>query len=108
MTTSEDAQTPATVTPKKRFIGKARAEALRKKATEQQSGPNIEDGVIATRGTCPNSIPVLIPLGALPRGGRVANQIPNDILDDPALNEAIKIVSSYRISLTVVTAKLQL
>jgi hypothetical protein len=29
---------------------------------------------------------------AIPRGGRVANQIPADILEDPALNEAIKIV----------------
>jgi hypothetical protein len=94
MTTSEDAQAPTTVIPKKRFIGKARAETLRKKASEQQSGPNIEDGVIATRGTCPNFRTLLIPLGAAPRGGRVANQIPADILEDPALNEAIKIVLS--------------
>ena len=33
-------------------------------------------------------------LGTVPRGGRIANQIPVDILEDPALNEAIKIVSS--------------
>ena len=45
----EQPSTPAAATPKKRFIGKARAEALRKKAAEH-SGSNIEDGVIATRG----------------------------------------------------------
>jgi len=45
----EQPSTQTAATPKKRFIGKARAEALRKKAA-QQSGGNIEDGVIATRG----------------------------------------------------------
>ena len=49
----ENAQQPSTTstTPKKRFIGKARAEALRRKNAEQQSGPNIEDGVISLKGT---------------------------------------------------------
>lgn len=79
MTTADEAPTGNT-TKKKRFIGRARAEALRRKAVEQQSGPNIEDGVVATRST-------------LPRGGRVANQISAEILEDEALNEAIKIVS---------------
>ena len=46
--TAEDVAQPSGV-PKKRFIGKARAEALRKKAAEQ-SGSNIEDGVLATQG----------------------------------------------------------
>jgi hypothetical protein len=41
---------PITTGPKKRFIGKARAEALRKKATENNSGPNIEDGIITRKG----------------------------------------------------------
>jgi 2-(3-amino-3-carboxypropyl)histidine synthase len=79
--TAEDEQTASvgSAGPKKRFIGKARAEALRKRVAEQSSSPNIEDGVIATRNS-------------LPRGGRVANQIPAEILEDKALNEAIKIV----------------
>jgi len=54
MTASEGnaQQSSATsATPKKRFIGKARAEALRRKNAEQQSGPNIEDGVISLNGT---------------------------------------------------------
>ena len=50
MTTFTEASLPL-ATPKKRFIGKARAEAIRKKASENQSGPNIEDGMIATKGT---------------------------------------------------------
>jgi hypothetical protein len=33
-------------------------------------------------------------IGTTPRGGRVVNQIPADILEDSALNEAIKIVYS--------------
>ena len=78
MRTADGAPTENT-TKKKKFIGRARAEALRRKAVEQQSGPNIEDGAVATRNT-------------LPRGGRVANQIPTEILEDEALNEAIKIV----------------
>jgi hypothetical protein len=49
----ENAQQSSTTSaaPKKRFIGKARAEALRRKNAEQQSGPNIEDGVISLKGT---------------------------------------------------------
>ena len=50
MTAVEDQPAVPATGPKKRFIGKARAEALRRKAAEQSSGPNIEDGVIATRG----------------------------------------------------------
>ena len=50
MTAVENTPSAPAPGPKKRFIGKARAEALRRKATES-SGPNIEDGVIATRGT---------------------------------------------------------
>jgi len=94
MTGTEDGQSVPTTTsstaPKKRFIGKARAEALRRqKAAEQaSSGPNIEDGVIATRSPLP------------PRGGRVANQIPAEILEDKALNEAIKIVSPHTKEIT--------
>lgn len=49
MTTSEDTGQSSSG-PRKRYIGKARAEALRKKAGEQK-GPNIEDGILVARGT---------------------------------------------------------
>jgi len=92
MATPDEAQSVVSPSgPKKRFIGKARAEASRRKAAEQNTGPNIEDGVIATRGII--SIRRKLTLtGTAPRGGRIANQIPADILEDAALNEAIKIV----------------
>jgi len=54
MTASEENAQPSSgtsATPKKRFIGKARAEALRRKNAEQESGPNIEDGLISLKGT---------------------------------------------------------
>jgi hypothetical protein len=51
MTASDANSTPVPAVPKKRFIGKARAEALRKRLAENHSGPNIEDGVIITKGT---------------------------------------------------------
>jgi len=48
-------------------------------------------------------------LGTQPRGGRVVNQIPVDILEDPALNEAIKIVTSLNSpTKDVASSKLQL
>jgi hypothetical protein len=47
----DEAATKPSVTPKKRFIGKARAEALRKKASEQRP-PNIEDGQVTLKGMC--------------------------------------------------------
>jgi hypothetical protein len=50
MTAPEEAQNTPSNGPKKRFIGKARAEALRRKAAEQNSGPSIEDAVITARG----------------------------------------------------------
>lgn len=53
MTASNDGPSEPLTTPKKRFIGKAKAEALRKRASENQSGGNIEDGVIALKGTLP-------------------------------------------------------
>lgn len=53
MITSEDGPARPSTTPKKRFIGKAKAEALRKKASESQSNGNIEDGVIALKGAFP-------------------------------------------------------
>jgi hypothetical protein len=55
MTASEDYPSRPLSTPKKRFIGKAKAEALRKKASEQ-SGVNIEDGVLTTRGIIIQSV----------------------------------------------------
>jgi hypothetical protein len=88
MTSSDDAPTSG---PKKRFIGKARAEALRKKLAENQSGPNIEDGVISTISM--NKLVARLILGIQPRGGRIVNQIPAEVLEDVALNEAIKIVN---------------
>ena len=54
MTTSEDSPARLSTTPKKRFIGKAKAEALRKKASENQAGGNIEDGVITLKGAFPS------------------------------------------------------
>ena len=54
MTTSEDGPARLSTTPKKRFIGKAKAEALRKKASENQAGGNIEDGVITLKGAFPS------------------------------------------------------
>ena len=53
MTTSEDGPARPLTTPKKRFIGKAKAEALRRKASENQAGGNIEDGVITLKGALP-------------------------------------------------------
>jgi hypothetical protein len=53
MMASEDGPNRSLSTPKKRFIGKAKAEALRKKAVEIQSGGNIEDGVITLKGEFP-------------------------------------------------------
>lgn len=53
MTGSEDGLNLSVNTPKKRFIGKAKAEALRKKAFENQSGGNIEDGIINLKGATP-------------------------------------------------------
>ena len=50
MTAAEEAQNTPSNGPKKRFIGKARAEALRRKAVEQNSGPSIEDAVVTARG----------------------------------------------------------
>jgi hypothetical protein len=44
---------PATAAPKKRFIGKAKAEALRRQALlqkEKKEGISIEDGVVALKG----------------------------------------------------------
>lgn len=50
MTSFEDeSTTKLSVTPKKKFIGKARAEALRRRASGQQP-PNIEDGQVALKG----------------------------------------------------------
>lgn len=101
MTTSEEGPSRPSNTPKKRFIGKAKAEALRKKASEQ-SGVNIEDGVLTPRGICYSTLSDLfLWLGTTPRGGRVVNQIPADILEDSALNEAIKIVSFFLYSVNV-------
>ena len=60
-------------TPKKRFVGKARAEAVRKKASESENGVNIEDGVIMrTTSTTLSYFLKLI--------GRIVNLIPVDIL----------------------------
>lgn len=42
----------------------------------------------------------MLMIATAPRGGRVANQIPAEILEDVALNEAIKIVYSPVIILT--------
>jgi hypothetical protein len=53
MTASKDGPSQSSTTPKKRFIGKAKAEALRKRASEHQSGGNIEDGVIVLKGVLP-------------------------------------------------------
>ena len=50
MTTDVETPVVPSTGPKKRFIGKARAEALRRKQLENQSGPNIEDGVISLKG----------------------------------------------------------
>lgn len=95
MTSFEDeSTTKLSVTPKKKFIGKARAEALRRRASGQQP-PNIEDGQVALKGKYALSfVNISECLGTLPRGGRVVNQIPREILEDSALNEAIKIVVS--------------
>ena len=51
MTAFEENAPMSAAMPKKRFIGKARADALRRKNAEQQSGVNIEDGVISVKGT---------------------------------------------------------
>jgi 2-(3-amino-3-carboxypropyl)histidine synthase len=92
MAGSEDeATTKPSVTPKKRFIGKTRAEALRKKSSGQQP-PNIENGQLTLKGTY--IMGVSKQLGTTPRGGRIVNQIPREISEDSALNEAIKIVMS--------------
>ncbi len=53
MTGSGDGPNRPVNTTKKRFIGKAKAEALRKKAFENQSSGNIEDGVITLKGSSP-------------------------------------------------------
>lgn len=52
MTAARQGQ-PATTAPKKRFIGKAKAEALRRQALlqkEKKDGISIEDGVVALKG----------------------------------------------------------
>lgn len=58
MTVSQ--QQPATAPPKKRFIGKAKAEALRRQALlqkEKQDGiSSIEDGVVALKGCAPSCV----------------------------------------------------
>ena len=51
--TAPPPQQPGTAVPKKRFIGKAKAEALRRQAVlqnERIEGGSIEDGVVARRG----------------------------------------------------------
>jgi hypothetical protein len=98
---NEERTTPSG--PKKRFIGKARAEALRRKAAEQGSTPNIEDGVVLSKSILKSRS---IKVGTPPRGGRIANQIPEDILHDEALNEAIKIVALCLDALTVASFQL--
>jgi len=52
--TASQHQQQATAPPKKRFIGKAKAEALRRQTLlqkERQDGISIEDGVLALKGT---------------------------------------------------------
>lgn len=54
--TTVSQQRPEAVTPKKRFIGKAKAEALRRQALlqkEKQHGLGIEDSVVALKGAHP-------------------------------------------------------
>jgi hypothetical protein len=52
--TAAQQQQPATAAPKKRFIGKAKAEALRRQALlqkEKKEGVSIEDGIVALKGS---------------------------------------------------------
>ena len=46
MSNTENLSQVPSNTPKKRFIGKAKAEALRKKFSEEHPGRTIEDGLV--------------------------------------------------------------
>src|SRR5437764_441031 len=85
---------PARRNPKKRFVGRRRAEAQAKQGAE--AAGTVEDGSDALQkgnGSYPNVSERrfwLIYIAATPRRPpRFANQIPAEILDDPDINAAI-------------------
>ncbi|KAF8939069.1 putative diphthamide synthesis protein-domain-containing protein [Dissophora ornata] len=78
----EEAQAPeltASGKPKKRFVGKARKQQM---ATDGTSDPTIEDSAVAIRDASKTT-------GSSGRP-RVANQVPDEILNDSKLNLAIE------------------
>ncbi|KAF9108468.1 Diphthamide biosynthesis protein 1 [Mortierella sp. GBA35] len=81
-TAQTEAQTPevtASGKPKKRFVGKARRQ---QQQAEGSSDPTIEDSAVAIRDGSKSSNG--------PSRPRVANQIPDEILNDAKLNLAIE------------------
>jgi hypothetical protein len=100
--TSQDNPTPVqvletTAKPRKRFVGKGRTSANALGGAEG----SIEDGVMTVRKWLLSSQMylmhtqlILLYLGDGPRvsSGRLANQVPDDILNDPILKSAMTLV----------------
>ncbi|KAF9922379.1 Diphthamide biosynthesis protein 1 [Linnemannia zychae] len=76
---SHASETTASGKPRKRFVGKARKQHQH---SEEGSGPTIEDSAVAIRDGPKSSHG--------PSRPRVANQVPDDILNDAKLNLAIE------------------
>ncbi|KAF9895659.1 Diphthamide biosynthesis protein 1, partial [Lobosporangium transversale] len=67
--------------PKKRFVGKARKQQQQQQAANDSSDLTIEDSVVAIRDASKS---------AGSSRSRVANQVPDEILNDTKLNLAIE------------------
>lgn len=88
--------------PRKRFVGRAKKTAS---TANNEAGGAIEDGAVGFASKVFN-MPTLNKLLILTphlieapraRSSRVANQVPDEILNDPLLNKSLETVSMHKI-----------
>ena len=91
--TLHDADTTTSRVPKKRFVGRRTAEAIAKQKEEKEAQEREKNGEIRSEerneDTGKTMIQQTSPRKKTTRTPRLLNQIPADILNDPAINAAV-------------------